>query len=204
MFTEDFLMQYNIQENFIFELIYLDNIYQNPYLKLSVNNTLIHTYFDCLFEEYQKSDAKKAALSALLFVLLSEIQYLVNAQNPSKNTQNEVVLYKKFIQLLEKNFAKNLSAHEYAAQLFISPRHLNRVIQNVAHQSTSQVIQNRIVLEVKRLLTFTALNINQIAENLGFDDPSYFARYFKKATTISPMEFKNNMSEKYLNGLQSS
>jgi AraC family transcriptional regulator, transcriptional activator of pobA len=202
MFTEDFLLHHNFQENFFFELIYLDNIYQNPFLKLEANHTLIYSYFDALYQEYQKKDARESVLSALLFVLLSEIQYIFNQQNPMKATQLNTVLYKKFIQLLEENFTRNLSPHQYAQKLFISPRHLSRVIQNVAHQSTSQVIQNRIVLEAKRLLTFTSLNVSQIAEQLNFEDTSYFARYFKKATAFSPMEFKNNMSEKYRMKLQ--
>jgi AraC family transcriptional regulator, transcriptional activator of pobA len=197
MFTEDFLLHHNFQENFFFELIYLDNIYQNPFLKLEVDHTLIHNYFDALYQEYQKKDAQDAVLSALLFVLLSEIQYIFNQQNPIKTTQSNMVLYKKFIQLLEENFTQNLSAHEYAQKLFITSRHLSRIVQNVAHQTTTQVIQNRIILEAKRLLTFTSLNVSQIAEHLNFEDTSYFARYFKKATAVSPMEFKHNMSEKY-------
>lgn len=197
MFTEDFLMQYIMHENFLFELIYLDNVYQNPFLKLHLDDSLIITYFDCLYQEFNKPDVKEATLSALLYVLLSEIQRLFKLQIKNSVQLNDVIVYKKFVQLLEKNLTQNLSVQDYAKMLFISPRHLNRVVQNIAYQSPTKVIQHRIVLEAKRLLTFTALNINEIATHLGFEDTSYFARYFKKIENMSPIEFKSNMSEKY-------
>ena len=55
----------------------------------------------------------------------------------------------------------------------------------------------RIVLEAKRLLSFTNLTVSEISTQLNFEDPSYFARYFKKTIGLSPIEFKNNMSQKY-------
>jgi AraC family transcriptional regulator, transcriptional activator of pobA len=59
------------------------------------------------------------------------------------------------------------------------------------------VIQNRIVLEAKRLLNFTDLTIGQISDKLGFEDAAYFARYFRKVTNFSPTDFKEKLSEKY-------
>lgn len=199
MFTDDFLLQYHSSKNFLFKLVFLDNIYKNPYLQLSDNQKLIYIYFDCLWQEYQKPDAKLSSLSALLFILLTELQYIFNKQNFIKTSQKEFILYQKFIYLLEEKFISNLSVGDYAVQLFISSRHLNRVVQQVTQQSASRVIQNRMVLEAKRLLTFTTLNINQIAEYLNFEDSSYFARYFRRITNKSPIEFRQAMSEKYRN-----
>jgi AraC-like DNA-binding protein len=56
------------------------------------------------------------------------------------------------------------------------------------------MIQERIILEIQRLLLHSDLNINQIGYRLGFDDPSYFVKYFKKHTKISPSEFRKVIS----------
>jgi AraC family transcriptional regulator, transcriptional activator of pobA len=95
------------------------------------------------------------------------------------------------------HFCEKWSASNFAHALHISPRHLNRIVQNMTNQSLSQVIQNRIVLEAQRLLTFTDLTVIQISHKLSFEDSAYFARYFRKVTGLSPTDFKNNMSEKY-------
>jgi YesN/AraC family two-component response regulator len=56
------------------------------------------------------------------------------------------------------------------------------------------MIQERIILEAQRLLLYSNLNINQVGYRLGFDDASYFVKYFKKYTGVSPSEFKKSIS----------
>jgi AraC family transcriptional activator of pobA len=56
------------------------------------------------------------------------------------------------------------------------------------------MVQERIILEAKRLLQYSNLNINQVGYSLGFDDPSYFVKYFQKPTNIPPSEFRKSVS----------
>jgi len=58
-----------------------------------------------------------------------------------------------------------------------------------------QMIQERVILEAQRLLLYSELNINQICYKLGFDDPSYFVKYFKKHAKIAPSEFRHAYKE---------
>lgn len=198
MFTEEFLLLNHKDNLFLFELLYLDNIYQNPLIKVSPEiDTLVYTYFNLLCQEHQRTNRSDKALQSLLFLLLFEIKRLFEKNALPETTKHQALIFKQFILLLETHFAKKWSACMYADALHISPRHLNRIVQNVTNQSLTQVIQNRIVLEAKRLLTFTDLTISQISDKLGFDDAAYFARYFRKATDLSPTEFKENLSEKY-------
>ncbi len=200
MFTEEFLLLNQANKNILFELIYLNNLYHNPCLKLSGNSsTQINTCFDLMFAEFQLEDKNNDALRSTLFVLLVNIQRLFNAQNASTSTKHQMVVFKQFVALLEKHFTENHSASFYAEKLSISTRHLNRIIQNIANKSISDIIQERIVLEAKRLLTYTNFTISQITDQLGFEDTSYFARYFRKITNQTPTDFRNNTSEKYLN-----
>ena len=56
------------------------------------------------------------------------------------------------------------------------------------------MIQERVILEAQRMLLYSNLHVNQIGYCLGFDDPSYFVKYFKKHALISPVEFRKSVS----------
>ena len=74
--------------------------------------------------------------------------------------------------------------------MFISPNYLNDTMREVTGQSASEVIQDRIILEAKAQLVQTELTVNQIAYQLQFHDSSYFCRFFRKHTGVSPQVFR--------------
>jgi AraC family transcriptional regulator, transcriptional activator of pobA len=196
MFTEQFFVENGHDPSFLFKLVYLDNVYQNPYLDFSnQTDALIFDYFNLLYQEYHRENSNPKALQSLLFLMLTEIQRLFEQQNHAPQT-HQLVLFKSFIQLLEKHFAEQWLVSDYAKALFITPRHLNRVTQSIANQSVISVIQNRIILESKRLLTFSDLTVGAISEKLGFEDAAYFARCFRKLNDCSPSEFRMHLLEK--------
>jgi AraC family transcriptional regulator, transcriptional activator of pobA len=198
MFTEDFLLMWMPDNQFLYEIIHLDNIYQNPLILLSKeDNSLIYSYFDLIFQEYTRQNSYEKSLQSLLFLLLAEVHRLFEKQSLAVTTKHNAVIFKQFLLLLEKNYEKKWLACDYADALFLSSRHLNRIVQSMTNQSISIVIQNRTILEAKRLLTFSDLNINQIAAQLGFEDAAYFSRFFLKVMCCTPKEFKMQMSEKY-------
>lgn len=95
-----------------------------------------------------------------------------------------------FVNLIDANYAKGLSVTDYAAQLHISTRTLLDLTTEKLQKTPSKMIQERIVLEAQRLLLHSTCNINQIGYRLGFDDPSYFVKYFKKQIGLSPSSFR--------------
>ena len=198
MFTEDFFLLNHIDKNFLFELVFLDNIYFYPCVDLSENiREPIYTYFDLLYNEYQRMDANPHVIQSLLFLVLTEIQRISTKQNPDKILSKQLGIYKQFIELLEGHLAENLSINDYADKLCLSSKQLNRAVHSITNQSVSAVIKNRLILEAKRLLTCTDLNVNQISNKLSFEDSAYFARFFRKETQCSPTEFKAKMVEMY-------
>lgn len=86
----------------------------------------------------------------------------------------------------------------YAQLLNITPNYLNSVCKEVLDKSATELIQHRIILEAKRLLTHTDETVTQIAYELGFDDNSHFGKYFKKAINSSPEQFRVNFSKNEL------
>jgi AraC family transcriptional regulator, transcriptional activator of pobA len=197
MFTEDFFLSNHIDKSFLFELMFLDNIYFNPCLSLSASAIQpIYTYFDLMFQEYTRSGANPKALQSLLFLALTEIQR-VAVPSSTKVLHKEIMVYKSFLELLETHLTEQLPVSAYADRLCMTPKQLNKSVQIVVNQSVSDVIKHRLVLESKRLLAYSNLNINQTAYALGFADSAYFARFFRKETNISPTEFKTTMADMY-------
>ena len=71
----------------------------------------------------------------------------------------------------------------------ITPKHLNRITQNIIGKTTSEVILDRILLEAKRVILHTGKSFSEIAIGLGYEDYAYFSRLFKQKTGLTPSQF---------------
>lgn len=100
-----------------------------------------------------------------------------------------------FRDLVENQYTKKKSVGEYASQLFISEKRLGQATTKILGMNPKEFINERIMLEAKRLLVHSNRSIKEIGIELGFDDPAYFFRYFRKYSESTPIEFR----EKYLN-----
>jgi AraC family transcriptional activator of pobA len=79
---------------------------------------------------------------------------------------------------------------DYAALLGVTPEHLTRSVRRATGVAASDVIHQRLVLEAKRSLLYTDLTVRAIADDLRFDDPSYFNRFFKRSVGVTPRAFR--------------
>ncbi|WP_440135663.1 helix-turn-helix domain-containing protein [Chitinophaga sancti] len=98
-----------------------------------------------------------------------------------------------YFRKLQKRIAEagsKYSIEQYARELGITPVHLNRVCNSVAGKPAHQLLQDHLVDEAKKHLRYTSCTVSEIAYLLNFEYPNYFARFFKKATGLSPSEFR--------------
>jgi AraC family transcriptional activator of pobA len=100
-------------------------------------------------------------------------------------------LSQQFKKLLVQNVYTLKSPSAYASKLNVSESYLNEALKKVTGFSVSYWIQQEVVLEAKRLLYYSQLNVKQITHKLGYDDPAYFSRVFRKATSTTPLAFRS-------------
>lgn len=99
-----------------------------------------------------------------------------------------------FTELLEAHISKNKQPAQYAKMLNLTPYQLNTITKTSLGKTSSELINEQIVLESKRYLLSTSNQIKEIAYHLGYEDTSYFIRFFKKHTGLSPEAFRSNFS----------
>ena len=106
----------------------------------------------------------------------------------------------KFLELIENNYSRNKGVSFYADRLNITPNYLNMLCKKQFGRNAGEMITVRVILEAKRLLFHTSSDISEIAFNLGFEDPFYFMRTFKRIEGKLPTVFRDNIYKKYQRG----
>ena len=149
-------------------------------------------YFQKISREYINNQLlnyhKIRNLIDLLYIDLTRIYNLENKTIINKNHSYFTKLH-QLETLIEENFKIEKSPKEYARQLNISTKHLNRIVQTLLNKTTQDLISERILLESKRMLISSKHSFSEIALELGYDDYSYFTRFFKKRIKQTPSEF---------------
>ncbi|MBN9382171.1 MAG: helix-turn-helix domain-containing protein [Chitinophagaceae bacterium] len=150
---------------------------------------------DVFIEEFVTSDRIQ---NEMLLVLLKRLIIYVTglaklAYVPAvKNQEERFHIVRKFNLLVEANFKTEHSVSFYADQLCKSPKTLSNVFAIYNQKTPSQIIQERIILEAKRLLLYTDRTVKHITFELGFEDVPYFSNFFKKNAGVSPSDFRNS------------
>lgn len=141
-----------------------------------------------LAEVNHKRTGYEILVKALIHVLLvyaNRWPFIASAQSTVANG-----LQVDFNQLLERWYQKERSVQPYADKLQVSVPLLNQTIKAFTGLTASEQIQKRIILEAKRQLSYTRQSISEIAYELGFEDPNYFWKYFKRYTGLTPGLFR--------------
>ena len=154
-----------------------------------------------IFNELKNRDeySQEIVLNLLhLFLLESRRIFDLQNQAPKEEadtTPDNTII--KFKQLIEENFAREKNVSPYAEMLNMNPSCLNELSKRVTGITAGELIRNRVIEETKKLLYSSRMSGKEIAYELGFDDPAYFSRFFKKYTGTTLKEFRDNSRKKY-------
>jgi AraC-like DNA-binding protein len=154
------------------------------------------TPLQAMLDEYQlKKEGFETVMKANLEIFL--IQYLryrqQNQHTSVKANPYQQEKLQEFMDLLEVNIATTKQVAAYADMLHLSPFQINSITKSLLGKTVAELIEDQILLEAKRYLLATANQVNQIAFQLGYEDVSYFIRFFKKRTGQTPEAFRKNL-----------
>lgn len=122
---------------------------------------------------------------------------LSRCNGDDKNVKTLPEILAKYRNLIELEFRQKHQVSEYTDELGISPNYLNVLAKKHLGLSALQLINSRILLEIKRQLLENEKTVSEIAFGVGFDELSYFSRFFRRMEGISPVEFRERMNKMY-------
>ena len=142
--------------------------------------------------QYEDKSLQASYFASLLSLLLIDMIRLGEWGDSSfsKVSSDSFQVYAKFVQMVEDNYIEHHAVKDYIEKLGVSQTTLNQYTQQYAKTTPLKIINNRIILEAKRLLRYSTTRTKQIAFYLGFKDDSYFVKLFKRNVGISPVEFR--------------
>lgn len=199
MFTCDFLSRYDISKEFITNLGLFSEYSGTPPIKIDKqSHQVLLNYTDNIATIVKdKPDFMYDQLAAYLKLFLIECnKFAVQSKSEDEQTlQAGRLIMKNFKNILETKFSQWHKVLDYAKDLNVSADYLNNVIKASVGKTAKEMIQDRLVLEAKRLGLHTDLTSKEIAYRLGFDEPSHFSRFFKTAEKQSFTAFKENLEK---------
>jgi AraC family transcriptional activator of pobA len=153
-----------------------------------------------LLADYQQDASGPSLGPALQALLVALLHLLAAVLAPPTVTAGASItrgqeLLAGFYQLLRQHFAAWKQPAQYAAALAVTPSHLNDTVKGLSGQSVSQHLQARVILEAKRLLYYSDQSVKQVGYALGYDEPVYFGKLFKKVAGLTPQQFRHSIRE---------
>jgi AraC-like DNA-binding protein len=195
LFTSDFF-SFELKDNqFLQTTILYNDLFEISQIQLDDNDTELNSIFYAMETELSKPNDQSthSILRNFLYNLL-----LISERKRRKQGFREIkpsidldylILFKD---LLEKNFKTIKSVSNYAYDLSVSEKRLNKVTTKILGKTPKQIIDERVLLEAKRLLAHSNNSIKEIAFGLGFEEPTNFNKYFRKHTNKTPSAFREN------------
>jgi len=202
LFNEDFI-QYNRKNHVPLKeyRLFNNSDFKSMITVLPEKREKLNNITGLIFNELQNSDEySQDIVLNLLHLFLLESRRIFDHQNQASkeepdSTADTTII--KFKQLIEENFTKEKNVSPYAEMLNMNPSCLNELTKRTTGITAGELIRNRVIGETKKLLYSSKMSGKEIAYELGFDDPAYFSRFFKKYTGITLKEFRDNSKKKY-------
>jgi AraC family transcriptional regulator, transcriptional activator of pobA len=152
---------------------------------------IVQAYCVRMYQEFtSKREGYRAATAALLRLLFIEIRRCLAAPSAPSAFRKYSSLTSRFLRRLNARPYQVTTASQIAKLLGVSRSWLNQLVRQETAKNLTDHLQGRLILESKRLLAHSDLNVSEIAYELGFEDPSYFTRLFRQVEGLSPREFR--------------
>jgi len=189
--SSGFLNRLNIGDSYKF----YDVVERNPYVQLDQRAcSTIENYFDMCHGilEYKdlnpNTEEALRLLTKLLFLMMGWFIHQDAYKQSVTDRGSEIVL--EFMDLVKKNYAEHRDVQFYSDKMNMTAKYLSAVIKKTSGKTPLEWIENYVILDAKAQLSSTRNTVQQISYNLRFPSQSFFGRYFKRVTGVSPSEYR--------------
>jgi AraC family transcriptional activator of pobA len=198
-FTQAFFDHFAPPPSPLFDFPFFFAAHARPWLSISTGDApAIADLFAEMQREFDTAQPGAAGiLRALLHILLVRAERLYAGAHPPRDVTRATQLTREFQIAVEQHFREWDSVSAYAKALGVTANHLHDVVREQIGRPAGEVIRERRLLDAKRLLLHSDLTAAEIGYRVGFQDPSYFSRFFKRSTQATPAEFRAEIREKY-------
>lgn len=186
-------------------LLELPFFYENggvPWLKVPAEQSgWVSSIFQDLQQEYNEArpGAQEVFRSLLRIVLVKAARWSAEL-GPARDESRAAALARKFQHSVERHYLEWTALEPYAKELGVTVNHLNDQVRDKTGESAGEHIRLRRLLDAKRNLLHSTLSVSEIGYRLGFKDPSYFSRFFRRYENLTPVDFRAQIREKYQKG----
>lgn len=153
---------------------------------------------DFVFEEMHREFTGSSLVNLRLLrnyldiLLLKLAKYFPDSEEVTLDSRTYRL--RKLAQLIEANYRKLRQPGQYADLMNLSTSYLNALCKEALGKTLTQLIQERVILEARRLFSYSDANVNEVATALNFNDVSYFIRFFRKHTGVTPEAFRKSVT----------
>ncbi|MGM9743098.1 MAG: helix-turn-helix domain-containing protein [Candidatus Cryptobacteroides sp.] len=151
---------------------------------------LIHTIYSFAKEEPYRKDVVEPLVTALLNYVLE----LAREENSGRAASGMEFLFSRFMAELNRSGTGKLPVSHYAEKLCVSPQYLSKAVSQTSGKTVSQWINKAVITKAKVLLRDRSRTVSEISEALSFPNDSFFCRFFKRETGMTPTQYRKSQT----------
>lgn len=196
LFTDSFYSKTAADTKYLRSNILFNDLFSVSQIKIQSQPKLFAELVQQMTEELEnpKDNSQANILQNLLHNFLLHAERVKRKQGfteVKKGADLDYVML--FKDLLDTEYKNQKQVYYYADQLIVTQKRLNQATSKVLGKTPKEIIDDRIILEAKRILAHTTDSIKEIGYELGFEEPTNFIKYFKKHSQFTPAEFRENV-----------
>lgn len=174
-----------------------ERIEQSACLKISEEEcSHLLEFHSFIVKQYNRTNHlyREEMIKYLLFAMLAEVASLYNVSRniELKVMSHNAILFREMMSLLYIHHKKERNVSFYADKMCLTPKYLSKIMKQVSGKSVLQLINDFVINTSKALLKSSDKTILQISEEMNFPNPSFFGRFFKKHTKMTPKEYRDS------------
>ncbi|MFV0537286.1 MAG: AraC family transcriptional regulator [Dysgonomonas sp.] len=193
IFEESFLLSFFNDPNFLKNISYFNTVKIHRLVlsdeEFQQTLSLIKN-IQTEISEYEEKD--RHILRAILYQILKYLDRIFIQKNSVISIKSKNGYIHKFIELVNLYYSQYHTVQYYADKLCITPNYLNELVKKETGHTAKQIINNKLLSKAKTLLLYSQVSVSEIAGLLNFENSSYFIRFFRKQSGLTPLQYRDN------------